>query len=83
MSALIGADPLAENERNRLEAQRAHLQEMLDGLLLLGHPIPTEDTIPTLARAMWKARDCPEGTPEEDWFQAERVLQSQPVCVRS
>jgi hypothetical protein len=30
--------------------------------------------VPTLARALWKARECPEGSPEEDWFRAERAL---------
>ncbi len=72
---------IPEHERNRLEAQLAHLRDMLDGLLVLGHPAPTGDNIPTLARALWKARDCPEGSPEEDWFQAERALRSQLFCV--
>jgi hypothetical protein len=70
-------------ERNRLEAQLAHLRDMLDGLLALGHPAPTGDNVPTLARALWKARDCPEGSAEEDWFLAERALQSQLVCLGS
>jgi hypothetical protein len=65
---------IPEPERNRLEAKLGHLRDMLDGLLVLGHPAPTRDNIPTLARALWKARDCPEGTPEQDWFQAERAL---------
>ena len=37
-------------------------------------PTPAEDEIPTLARAVWRARGCPEGLPEEDWFRAERAL---------
>jgi len=74
---------LPAHERNRLEANLAHLRDMLDGLMVLGHPLPTGDNVPTLARALWKARDCPEGSPEEDWFQAERALQSQPVCMGS
>jgi hypothetical protein len=72
---------IPEHERNRLEAQLVHLRDMLDGLLVLGHPRPVEDSIPTLARALWKARDCPEGSPEEDWFRAEQVLQSPIACV--
>jgi Protein of unknown function (DUF2934) len=74
-------DEIPDHERKRLEAQRAHLRDMLDGLLVLGHPASTEDNIPTLAPALWNARDCPEGSPEEDWFQAERALQSQLVSV--
>jgi Protein of unknown function (DUF2934) len=72
---------IPELERNLIEAQLAHLREMLDGLWVLGHLSPTEDNIPTLARALWNARDCPEGSPEEDWFQAERALQSHPCLL--
>ena len=36
---------------------------------------PAEDTTSALARALWKARGCPEGLPEEDWFRAERALE--------
>ena len=27
-----------------------------------------------LAHSLWQARGCPDGSPEEDWFQAQRVL---------
>jgi hypothetical protein len=27
-----------------------------------------------LAYQLWEARGCPEGTPEEDWFNAEKAL---------
>jgi hypothetical protein len=73
---------IPEHERKRLEAHLADLRHMLDGLVVLGHPAPKGDKTPTLARALWNASDCPE-TPEEDWFQTERALQSQPVCGRS
>ena len=32
------------------------------------------DQIAELAYALWQARGCPEGSPEEDWFQAEQEL---------
>jgi hypothetical protein len=32
---------------------------------------------------LWKARGCPEGLPEEDWFRAERALKLHPACVGS
>jgi hypothetical protein len=34
------------------------------------------DDIATLARELWEARGCPEGSPEEDWFQAVKQLRS-------
>ena len=36
---------IQEHERNRLEAELVHLRDMLDGLLVLGHPSPVEDRI--------------------------------------
>jgi hypothetical protein len=30
-----------------------------------------------LAYEFWRARGCPEGTPEEDWFLAEEQLRHQ------
>jgi hypothetical protein len=73
---------IPEYERGSWEARLKHLREMLEGLSVLASA-PTEDKIPTLARALWKARDCPEGSPEEDWFRAERALKSQSVCSGS
>jgi hypothetical protein len=72
---LIDEIPLDEQgPEERLE----HLREMLDGLSVLGSiPTPTRENIAPLARALWKARGCPEGSPEDDWFRAERALKSQ------
>jgi len=33
-----------------------------------------QQQIAALAYEFWKNRGCPEGTPEEDWFRAERDL---------
>lgn len=74
---------IPDEERHRLEARLEHLREMLEGLSVLGYPAPAEESVSALARALWKARDCPEGSAEEDWFQAERVLKSQTVSVGS
>lgn len=30
--------------------------------------------IARLAYRLWQARGCPEGSPEQDWFDAERTL---------
>lgn len=32
------------------------------------------DEVAALAHALWQARGCPEGSPDEDWFQASRQL---------
>jgi hypothetical protein len=35
---------------------------------------PEQDQIAALAYALWQARGCPEGSPEDDWLQAEQEL---------
>lgn len=35
---------------------------------------PSTDEIAALAHELWKARGCPEGSPETDWFHAEEQL---------
>jgi hypothetical protein len=35
---------------------------------------PAHEQIALLAHALWQQRGCPEGSPEEDWFRAERQL---------
>jgi hypothetical protein len=35
---------------------------------------PDQDQIAALAYSLWEARGCPEGSPEDDWFQAEQEL---------
>ena len=41
----------------------------------IGRPRPeNQEEIAALAHALWQARGCPDGSPEEDWFQAKREL---------
>jgi hypothetical protein len=41
----------------------------------IGRPEPqNQEEIAALAHALWQARGCPDGSPEEDWFQAMREL---------
>jgi hypothetical protein len=41
----------------------------------IGRPGPeNQEEIVALAHALWQARGCPIGSPEEDWFQAQRAL---------
>jgi hypothetical protein len=41
------------------------------GIAAFGH-----DDIAALAYELWKARGCPEGSPQEDWFHAAEQLRS-------
>ena len=69
---------IIEGERSRVESRLKQLQGMLEALSAIGStPTPAEDEIATLARAVWEARGCPEGLPEEDWYRAERALKMQ------
>ena len=69
---------ITEDERIRVESRLKHLQGMLEALSAIGStPAPAEDEIAALARAVWEARGCPEGLPEDDWFRAERALKTQ------
>ncbi len=73
-------------ERSKMQAKLNRLQKMLEALSAVGSNLtPAEDDIAVLARAVWEARGCPEGVPEEDWFRAERALKankgSNLVCV--
>jgi len=41
------------------------------------NPTPTDlDSIARLAYALWQERGCPEGSPGEDWYRAEREIAS-------
>lgn len=71
LTPLVGQIPA--EERSRIEPGLQHLREMVEGLAVLGSR-PKRDDVLVLARALWKARDCREGSPEEDWFRAERTL---------
>jgi hypothetical protein len=68
-----------EHSRQALEHSReAHRQTEAaatrDGIAPFGH-----DDIAALAHELWRARGCPDGSPEEDWFQAREELLSRTV----
>ena len=68
---------IAEDALSRVESRLGNLQGMLEALSAIGStPTPAEDEIAALARAVWEARGCPVGLPEEDWFRAERALKA-------
>lgn len=35
-----------------------------------------QQDIANLAYALWQARGCPEGTADQDWFEAEQTIRS-------
>jgi len=41
------------------------------GVAAFGH-----DDIANLAHQLWRARGCPQGSPDEDWFKAAQILRS-------
>ena len=43
----------------------------------MGDESPSHAEIAVLAYSYWEARGCQGGSPEEDWFRAERELRSQ------
>ena len=78
------AGKIGEEERRWWESKLEQLGEMLDGLAILeaaamrtAVPDQAVNDISALARALWKARGCPEGTAEDDWFSAEKALHLQ------
>ncbi|MDP8988621.1 MAG: DUF2934 domain-containing protein [Acidobacteriota bacterium] len=69
---------ITDDERSKVESRLKRLQGMLEALSAIGStPTPAEYEIAALARAVWEARGCAEGLPEEDWFRAERALKAQ------
>jgi Protein of unknown function (DUF2934) len=77
---------ITEDERKAVRSRLEHYRRMLEALSSIGStPTPADDEIAALARAVWEARGCGEGLPEEDWFRAERALKTQresnAVCV--
>jgi hypothetical protein len=46
-------------------------------------PEPDREAIAELAYRLWKERGRPEGTPEEDWYQAEDLLRSGRAFIAS
>jgi hypothetical protein len=46
---------------------------VVDGL---STPPGTHEEISVLAHGLWQARGCPEGSPDQDWFQASQEFQT-------
>ena len=67
-----------QTEKREAESQVERLRKMIEPLSAIDRTSrPGEQEVAALARALWQARGCPEGRPEEDWFRAERALTRQ------
>jgi len=53
----------------------AHQAEIQESAARVSNTEPTcEDVISKRAYELWLERGCPEGSPEEDWYRAEREV---------
>ena len=58
--------------------------EILSQSARIRRPGPeNQEEIAALAHALWQARGCPNGSPEEDWFQAKRDLAGRSIHQRA
>ena len=66
------------HERSRLDSEHVAATHSHAGTPTVGHGIVAfgHAEIAALAHQLWLARGCPEGTAEEDWFNAARELRS-------
>ncbi len=66
---------LEHSQTAHRQSEQAHRKAVNEhGFTIFGH-----EDIATLAHALWQARGCPEGSPEEDWFHAVHELRARPV----
>jgi len=75
-------DHLTGHERSRQALEHSHQAYLQTGRSHPGGTNQHDDAIlgheetATLAHKLWLARGCPEGSPDEDWFQASALLRS-------
>ena len=58
-------------EHSRDAHQHTQAQTVGHGIAAFGH-----NDIAALAHELWRARGCPDGSPQEDWFHAAEKLRS-------
>src|SRR5277367_4608150 len=69
---------LSGHEQSRQAAEHGHNSNHGASVATVGHGIATFGyaEIEALAYELWEARGRPDGSPEEDWFQAAEQLRS-------
>jgi hypothetical protein len=76
-------DHLTAHEHSRKALEQTHeahqhTQMVTSGHGTVGHGTTAfgHDDIAALAQELWRARGCPDGSPEEDWYHAAEQLRS-------
>jgi hypothetical protein len=67
-----------EKKKNARVSVRLTTEPLNDAereLIALGNDLGEQD-IAAIAYDLWQARGCPDGSPQEDWFQAVELLRS-------
>ncbi len=64
-------DHLTGHEQSRQALEHSPETATSHGIAAFGH-----DDIAALAYELWRARGCPEGSPDEDWLHAVKQLRS-------
>jgi Protein of unknown function (DUF2934) len=74
-------DHLTGHEHSRQALEHSHDAHEHSEAATMGHGIAAFGhadiaALAALAHALWQARGCPDGSPEEDWFHAAEQLRS-------
>ena len=60
--------------QQQVEKQTASVETINVAALAETAEPQNREQITALAYALWQSRGCPDGTPDEDWFRAEREI---------
>jgi Protein of unknown function (DUF2934) len=77
-------DELRGGEHSRAALDHSQSADKLTKAMAFGYGVMTfgHDEIAALAYALWQARGCPYGSPEEDWLRAERELRARAIAAQ-
>jgi hypothetical protein len=70
---------MSQLQRTKAAGSRLSSDAPVDSAPLDSFESLNHEDIARLAFALWEDRGCPQGSPNDDWFQAERELRSNPI----